>query len=290
MRVNPQSSIFNLQTQSKQAGRPRSRDGAPKCLLAVGGLDPSGAAGILVDARVFAAYGFHPLAVATALTTQTLDRFVAANPVPARLVRTQLELLLATMPVAGIKIGMLGTPALARAVAEAVRGAGVPIVVDPVRTSSSGGALAPDHRWRAMMRGLAPIVTAMTPNAHEAQAFSGISIENRGDIAKACESFYDAGLSFVVLTGGHLSFARGNDFVFGGHGLEHASGKRRRRDVRGTGCVHASALAAHLARGDDPVAAARGARAFVEKYIDGAARVGRGPRARWMGRVPDSIE
>ncbi|MCA8953243.1 MAG: bifunctional hydroxymethylpyrimidine kinase/phosphomethylpyrimidine kinase, partial [Planctomycetes bacterium] len=111
----------------------------PRVLL-VGGVDPSGGAGLTVDASVALLHGATPLPLAVTLTAQSRRGFRAAFAVPPAQWRAALEALLADAPVAAIKIGLLASRATVAAVAEALRGlaGAVPIVVDPVLGATAG--------------------------------------------------------------------------------------------------------------------------------------------------------
>ena len=102
-------------------------------VLSIAGSDQSGGAGIQADLRTFAALHAYGCAVITALTAQNTVALPAVFPVPADFVRRQIDVLFADVTVHAVKIGMLGTAAVIREVADALRPhrPGV-IVLDPV--------------------------------------------------------------------------------------------------------------------------------------------------------------
>src|SRR5688572_31829704 len=97
-----------------RAGRSTPGESAP--VLIVSGLDPSGGAGFLADARVATLLGCRPVGVVTALTDQNSLAVVAANPVEPHVVGEQLSTLLSDVEVAAVKIGMIGRVETARAI------------------------------------------------------------------------------------------------------------------------------------------------------------------------------
>src|SRR5881392_1857117 len=88
-------------------------------VLTIAGSDSGGGAGIQADLRTFAAHGLHGASAITAVTAQNsvaVVDFVALDP---RMVVAQIEAVASDMPVAAVKTGMLATPAIVAAVAEA---------------------------------------------------------------------------------------------------------------------------------------------------------------------------
>jgi hydroxymethylpyrimidine/phosphomethylpyrimidine kinase len=96
------------------------------------------------------------------------------------------------------------------------------------------------------------------------------------DAERAALALAKAGCA-VLVTGGHL---RGTDRVVDvlarDGRITRYSSRRVPRDVRGTGCLLAAALAASLARGDSLDRAVRRARSFVNRAIASARPLGNG--------------
>jgi hydroxymethylpyrimidine/phosphomethylpyrimidine kinase len=244
-------------------------------ILCVGGLDPSGSAGLLADAEAVRDSGGRPLAVATALTVQT-DRAVrAVHPVPTPLILAQLEALFAETPPDAVKLGMLGRTAIASALARFFRRrlGKQPLVVDPVLRATSGGPL-----FRGSPRayaGLFSLSTAVTPNLPEAAALlnwkAGVAWD-RATMAKAAHELLAWGPRAVVLKGGHLTGRHADDLLAvtssrRAEKLTWLSSRRLDRSARGTGCRFASALATRLAQGESMADAATEAKSQVRRYL-----------------------
>src|SRR5437868_5506651 len=144
-------------------------------VLVFAGLDPSGGAGLLADYEAIRAAGARALCVATALTAQTSRRMHGFQPVLPQLVLQTAHALLEEEQIGAIKVGMLGTSQMARAVGEVIAHAGLPTVIDPVLASSSGGALFQGSA-ESVRRAYAELwpFALLTPNAVEAQALLGL--------------------------------------------------------------------------------------------------------------------
>ena len=248
------------------------------CVLVLAGLDPSGGAGLLADAEAIRALGARPLCVATAMTVQTTARAFSFQAVGPSFVLEAARALLAAEDVRAIKLGMLGTPQMARAAADLIAEAGLPVVVDPVLAASSGALLfrgTPDEA-RASYRALLP-GAVLTPNALEAQVLLSLA-QPLADVAaqgEAARAFVAAGARAALVKGGHVSAvgaAPGDpglavDVLAEGARTVELRGPRAPGSARGTGCRLASALAAGLAQGRSIEQAAREAKSFVLGYL-----------------------
>jgi hydroxymethylpyrimidine kinase/phosphomethylpyrimidine kinase len=189
---------------------------------------------------------------------------------------------------------MLANAEIVRAVAgQAERGVLPNLVVDPVLVSSTGHALMSQGGIDAYLDLLVPQALVLTPNLREAAVLTGRKLEDLATVAAmtdAAEELRARGATYVVVKGGHLNLARQQslsdepsadaiDVVVGPHGTSVLPGDRvATPNDHGTGCSLAAAVAARLARGDEPVAAIEGAKAFVARALRGAAdwRLGAG--------------
>jgi hydroxymethylpyrimidine/phosphomethylpyrimidine kinase len=175
-----------------------------------------------------------------------------------------------------VKIGMLGTAAIVEAVARALDllDPGTPVVIDPVMVSESGAVLL-DEPARGALKGLLiPRATVITPNIPEARVLTGLP-EDTGQEALA-GALHALGPSAVVVTGGHSEQA--TDVFFDGERFEHIPGDRFADGAaHGSGCTHSSALAAFLARGHEPLEAARRAKLIAAEAVrNGLREIGAG--------------
>src|SRR5205085_11672665 len=84
-----------------------------------------------------------------------------------------------------VKVGMLGTAEIARAVARALDELSreVPVVVDPVMVAESGAPLLEDSARGALVEEVLPRASALTPNVHEARVLAGGDTGARGALA-----------------------------------------------------------------------------------------------------------
>jgi hydroxymethylpyrimidine kinase/phosphomethylpyrimidine kinase len=244
--------------------------------LTIAGSDPTGGAGLQADLQVFRSHDVHGGAVVTALTVQDGRKVHQVLPVFPSVVVSQLRALLQQLRPDAVKIGMLGSDDVARAVAlglrtlEAAPGGPPPVVIDPVLFASDGTPLLERRGWPALLE-LCRGAALVTPNLQEAEALTGCSTES----AEGCEEaalalIAEHGATAALVKGGHRAGApddllawRADDDVV----LRWLPGERTPGDAHGTGCALSAAIAARLAFGEDLLAAVEGARAFVAEAL-----------------------
>jgi hydroxymethylpyrimidine/phosphomethylpyrimidine kinase len=220
----------------------------PLCLT-IAGSDSSGGAGLQQDLAVFRASGCCGASVTTCVTAQSHQRFLSLNPLPASVVRDQLEVVLEDLPVAAIKTGALATREVVASVAELLRNRSrLPLVIDPVLVSTSGKRLLEQDAVEALKEQLIPQATLITPNLPEAQLLSG----NRdcNDPKELAHQLWEMWHVPVLVKGGHLPDS--TDLIDRLHDGEARAFPARRvpiGNVRGTGCALSAAIASHLAQG-----------------------------------------
>jgi hydroxymethylpyrimidine/phosphomethylpyrimidine kinase len=247
-------------------------------LVAVGGLDPGGGAGLVRDHETATALGAESLLVGTAWTDQSVQGVAAVEPRPPERLRAALENALraaaAVTPAAmAVKVGMVATPALAEVIAAALANFAGPIVFDPVLAASSGGPL-----FAGSLAGLDPLLrcaSLVTPNLAEAAALAGSGPITTVDGARAAgEALLARGARAVLVKGGHLS-GPPIDLLVTAEGIRPLAAERiPGPSPRGTGCALATAIAIALARGSDLPAAVESSKGWLLTRIQNARLVG----------------
>ncbi|MBV9991759.1 MAG: bifunctional hydroxymethylpyrimidine kinase/phosphomethylpyrimidine kinase [Alphaproteobacteria bacterium] len=243
----------------------------PPRLLIVAGSDSSGGAGIQADIKTAQAFGCYAMTAITAVTAQNTRGVGAIHAVPPDMVAAQIKACLTDIGVDAIKIGMLGTTKLIKAVAAALPKA-VPIVLDPVMVSTSGDRLLPDTAVVTLVKELFPRATLVTPNLPEAKALVG-----RGDAESAARKLMAMGARAALIKGGHATNATVDDVMVWRGGVEtYAFPRIRTRHTHGTGCTLSTAIACGLAQHLSlPLAVGR-AREYVQAAIQTAPGLGKG--------------
>jgi hydroxymethylpyrimidine/phosphomethylpyrimidine kinase len=268
----------------------------PPVVLTIAGFDPSSGAGVTADLQTFAAHGCYGVACITALTVQNTQGVVSVHPLDAAVVRETLRALAEDFEIAAVKVGMLGSSAVAEAVEEFVRkckqedaevteGKQVYVVLDPILRSSSGARLLDEDAKPALMRLLA-LTTVVTPNRAEAAELSGVEVHDMASARRAAAELHGRGARTVVVTGGDVEGIEAADLLSIDHSFEGGAGKIETRELiapriesrstHGTGCAFASAIVANLATGAGLVEAVARAKRFVRQAIERAPDLGKG--------------
>lgn len=239
-----------------------------RSVLIIAGTDSSGGAGLLRDTAVAADLGLRVKCAVTAVTAQTNGSVAQSLPMPADIVSAQLNASLADQPPDAVKIGMLGNAEVVLAVASALKGRDLPIVLDPVLASTSGAALLTPDGMAAMIEHLFPLCTLVTPNLSEAAALTGA--QNGGDLLWQAEKLRGFGAKAVLIKGGHGQGRLSTDTLFDADGTLSLSAPRLSLSRRGTGCTLSTAIACFLASGHDQRQACDAAKRFTHDWIAAA--------------------
>jgi hydroxymethylpyrimidine/phosphomethylpyrimidine kinase len=235
----------------------------PAVVLACGGLDPLGQAGLAADLRAGASLGALVAPVAAALTVQDAGGVRRVEGVEPGLLKEQLLAVLRSLPVGAVKVGLLGGAPQAQALADALAGyPGLPLILDPVLAASSGGALAAAGFTEDLKRLLFERVTVLTPNLPEAGALLGQPTPAGPDAqAAAAAQLRALGPGAVLLKGGHAEGPYSSDHLCDAHGTLWLEAQRLAvANTRGTGCSLATLLACLMAQGQPLRLAAIGAK------------------------------
>jgi hydroxymethylpyrimidine/phosphomethylpyrimidine kinase len=252
--------------------------GAPRLprVLSIAGSDSGGGAGIQADLKAFAACGVHGMTAITAITAQNTVGVIGVHPIPPEVIIAQVRAVAGDIGVDAVKIGMLGDSATIEAVAEALGELPVttPVVLDPVMVSESGAQLLDPAAKATLREVLLPRATVLTPNVPEARALVGGA--NDEGVETLATRIHALGPHAVVITGGHREEAV--DVFFDGERLIELPGPRHPAGAaHGSGCTHASVLAARLAWGDEPLEAARVAKRLASRAVaQGLSEIGAG--------------
>jgi hydroxymethylpyrimidine/phosphomethylpyrimidine kinase len=246
---------------------------AGPAVLAIGGSDSSGGAGISRDVRTLTELGVRAVAVVTAVTAQTDTSVQGLHFVPPALIRDQIATAQASNVIRAIKIGMLGTRQAVEAVAAGLPLRNeVPIVLDPVLGSSSGRSLLDDDGRAALIELLFPRVTLITPNIPEAAALLGeVVATERAALELYGQRLLVNGPRAVLVKGGHAEGDESVDLLIcPERDVVEIRGQRLPGSLRGTGCALSSAIAAGLSQGLSLPAACRQGRRYVQSLFERA--------------------
>jgi hydroxymethylpyrimidine/phosphomethylpyrimidine kinase len=221
--------------------------------LTIAGSDSSAGAGIQADLKTFSALGVYGLTAITCIVAETPGKVSCIEPVSAKMVREQIEVLARDFPIAAIKTGLLCSGEIISAVAHAIRGTAetaVPLVIDPVIVATSGDPLLDENAIESYTKELFPLATLITPNLLEAEKFIGEPVRDLKSMRRAGTELARRFSVSILLKGGHLAGNHAVDLLIAdGKITEFSAPFVRDVATHGTGCSYSAAIAAGLASG-----------------------------------------
>ena len=274
-----------------------------KTALTIAGSDSSGGAGIQADLKAMTMNGVFAMSAITALTAQNTTGVSGIYEVTPEFLAQQIDAVFTDIRPDAVKIGMVSSAPLIETIAERLRFYKAEhIVVDPVMVATSGSDLIASDAVRTLCRELFPLAEVITPNRHEAEVLSGMSIHDRSDMVSAARAIADNYHCNVLLKGGHsdtdaddlLVFCQGGEHWFAGQRIVNPN-------THGTGCTLSSAIAANLAKGFELVDAIARAKAYLTDALNAQLDLGHGSGPldhtlggvgveNWMHGVPDAVQ
>jgi hydroxymethylpyrimidine/phosphomethylpyrimidine kinase len=193
-------------------------------VLVFAGTDPTGGAGLQADILTLASMGCHPLSVVTAVTVQDTVGVDDYLPIDPEWIADQARSVLEDMPVAAIKIGMIGSVEAVAAIAEVVADyPDIPLVLDPVLTSGRGDPLANEELLYALRDLLLPQTTILTPNSLEARRLAEDTDAEADDpeLSECARRLIDMGAEYILITGAHEQGAQVSNTLYNTRGVVH---------------------------------------------------------------------
>ena len=248
-----------------------------KRVLTIAGSDSGGGAGIQADLKTITLLGGFGMSAITALTAQNTVEVAAIHDVPLDFIEAQIDAVFTDIGVDAVKTGMLANEEIVKLVASKIEQYKPPVVVvDPVMVAKSGDPLLTIEAQQTLTKYLLPLATLVTPNLPEASALVGWEVREERDMRSAAEEIHEMGPIYVLVKGGHLH-GEAVDLLFDGSQYhEFRASRVETKNVHGTGCTYASAIATYLAQKRDVIEAVAAAKRFITEAIRHGLAVGKG--------------
>lgn len=290
------SAIFSSRDIKKECERLRrlsERMVAMKKVLTIAGSDCSGGAGIQADIKTIAAHGQYAMSAITALTAQNTTGVFGIIDTPPAFVAQQLDCIFSDIAPDAVKIGMVSSSAIIRAIANKLdEYQAKNIVVDPVMVSTSGSPLLSEEALESLVSRLLPLGTVMTPNVSEAEVLWGSEIRDKKGMLQAAEAIADKLGCAVLVKGGHLPGNAADVLYERGQTAEQAFWFEQPRidnpNTHGTGCTLSSAIACNLAEGRTLHDSVQRAKGYLTDALKAGLDLGKGagPLNHMQGTFP----
>ncbi len=236
----------------------------PPRVLSIAGSDSSGGAGIQADIKTITMLGGFAMTAITAITAQNSLGVTGVGALSPEMVGAQIDACVSDIGVDAVKIGMLGSAAIAHVVADRLEALGVPVVFDPVMISTSGSVLA-DAATVAAFERLMKLAALTTPNVPELAALGG------------ADAMAARGVTYLAKGGDAPGDIVHDRLIRPGHEpLAWSAPRIETPHTHGTGCTLSSAIATELGRDLSLVPAIENSRAFVRAALQAAPGFGAG--------------
>ena len=219
-------------------------------VMSIGGSDCSSGAGIQADLKTLSALGVYGQTVITSITAQNTHGIISSQAINANIVADQINCLLDDGGVNVIKISMVVNKNIIEAISHALQDVkDVPILIDPIISSTSGYSFLKPDAFDAFCNQLLPIADILMPNLVEsAQLLNCKMAVNYIEMVAQAKALYSKFNCNILLKSGHLVGNKIHDIYYNGIEIEaFTSQKINAKNTHGTGCTYGSAIAANLA-------------------------------------------
>lgn len=245
--------------------------------LTIAGSDSSGGAGIQADIKTMTANGVFAMSAVTALTAQNTTGVKDIMEVSPAFLKEQLDCVFTDIRPDAVKIGMVSSSELIRAIADKLKEYRAEnIVVDPVMVATSGARLISEDAVETLKECLLPEAGILTPNIPEAEVLSGMRICTEEDMICAGQKISETYHLAVLVKGGH-QLNDANDLLCQGGVCRWFYGKRiDNPNTHGTGCTLSSAIASNLAKGFSMEESVERAKTYISGALGAMLDLGKG--------------
>ena len=251
-----------------------TKKSVPPVVLSISGHDPTGGAGIQADIETISANGCHAATAVTCLTVQDTRNVQRLAPVEPDLLEQQARVILQDLPVAAIKIGLIGSSGISRVVGQLLQEyPDIPVVFDPVLAAGGGTEFSSIKLLESIRHDLLPRITLLTPNSIEARRLS-----KKDALDECAHEIISMGCDNVLITGTHEIGEEVENRLYLPQTTKPVtwSWPRLPDTYHGSGCTLASAIASRLARGIPLIEATSQSQQYTWDSLKQANRLGHG--------------
>lgn len=249
-----------------------------RSVLSIAGSDSSSGAGIQADLKTLSSLGTYGCSAITAITVQNTKNIFEVFPIPSEIVIRQINSVLNDIRIDAIKIGMVYDGIIINKIFKILKNTNIPIIVDPIFTSTSGKNLIKYEAIKVLTKKILPIATIITPNINEATQLSGIDIKNKEDLVKSLTKMKKLGPKNVIVKGGHLLSEHSIDTLIDDklNIIEFSNSRISIPENHGSGCNFSAALTAYISQGYEIPIACKLANEFINSVLKNLLYIGKG--------------
>ena len=245
-------------------------------VVSIGGSDPSGGAGIQSDVKTFTALEDHCLTIITAITSQNTSTFGKIEPISVGIIEEQIESILSDFKINGIKIGMVYNSQIIKLLNKKLKKIKIPIVIDPVIKSTTGGRLIQNSAIKDFQKFLIPLATVITPNLYEAKILTNEEPNGKNNPEYLAIKIQKMGAKNIVITGIETNKTKIADFIQEKNRSYYLNSGKLAKINHGSGCNYSAALLWALANKKKIKESVSFAKQFTYNSIKNSKNLGNG--------------
>lgn len=223
-------------------------------VLSIAGFDPCAGAGVLADIKTFEQLKVKGMAVLTANTLQTEQRFFELEWQAIASICRHIEILMQSYLIPAVKIGIVADSVMLQEIITTIRrqNENTFIIWDPVLKSTTGFTFF-EEKDKASLKATLQQINLLTPNLPE--------FEQLEKLIPAAQT--------ILLKGGHRKEQTGLDILYlQGQQVELYPATQITYPKHGSGCVLSAAIAAHIALGYSIEESCLQGKKYVERFLN----------------------
>ena len=211
-------------------------------ILSIAGHDPTGGAGIQVDAQIANHYGKHCLSILTCETIQNLKSFEKIIPQEKKYIQESFDNLLKNFSLKYFKIGLVPNIEIASKLGSLIA-ANKPeiLVIDPILKSGTGKKLFLKKDLNSLIQNLYSKATLLTPNMYELK-----TLTNKKNIIDGILFLLDQGIENVYVTGEFKKGKIRNHLYSKGEVVNIDEVPKVKTIIHGSGCALSTSILCFL--------------------------------------------
>ena len=211
-------------------------------ILSISGHDPTGGAGIQVDAQIANHHGKHCLSILTCETIQNLKSFEKIIPQEKKYIQESFDNLLKNFSLKYFKIGLVPNIEIASKLGSLIA-ANKPeiLVIDPILKSGTGKKLFLKKDLNSLIQNLYNKATLLTPNMYELK-----TLTNKKNIIDGILFLLDQGIENVYVTGEFKKGKIRNHLYSKGEVVNIDEVPKVKTIIHGSGCALSTSILCFL--------------------------------------------
>ena len=211
-------------------------------ILSIAGHDPTGGAGIQVDAQIANQHGKHCLSILTCETIQNLKSFEKIIPQEKKYIQESFDNLLKNFSLKYFKIGLVPNIEIASKLGSLIA-ANKPeiLVIDPILKSGTGKKLFLKKDLNSLIQNLYKKATLLTPNMYELK-----TLTNKKNIIDGILFLLDQGIENVYVTGEFKKGKIRNHLYSKGEVVNIDEVPKVKTIIHGSGCALSTSILCFL--------------------------------------------